>query len=341
VTTLQAPAPTTPRRQAGFERILSQSEVMENTMRQAARAAQTEATMLITGESGTGKELIAEAIHRSSPRRENPFVRVNMAALPDTLIESELFGHASGAFTGATGARTGRFEAANKGSIFIDEIGDLKHASQAKLLRVLESHRITPVGSNESRPVDVRVIAATNRNLEAMVANGDFREDLYYRLNVISIALPPLRSRHGDVRLLIEHFLDVFSARNERPTPQIDGELMRYLERHEWPGNIRQLRNCMESMVVLADGGPLTMADLPDMARVQSNMRRPQVQVPRDYSLEDVERAVILQTLDRYDGNRTRAAHSLKISVRTLQRRLKQWASQGKLGQHENLHPVG
>jgi transcriptional regulator with PAS, ATPase and Fis domain len=318
-------------RQPGFERIVSRSEVMQEIYRQASRAAQTDTTMLVTGESGTGKELIAEAIHRSSPRREGPFVTVNMTALPDTLIESELFGHASGAFTGATTARTGRFEAANQGTIFIDEIGDLKQASQAKLLRVLESHRITPVGSNESRPVDTRVIAASNRNLEKMVADGEFREDLYYRLNVIMVALPPLRSRRDDIRLLVEYFTDLFAARNEQSTPKIDDDLWRYFENYEWPGNIRQLRNCMESMVVLSDNGKLTIDDLPEMARNQRPEPRSKVEFPSDYTLEDVEREVILQTLDRYEGNRTRAAKALQISVRTLQRRLKHWDRGGQL----------
>ncbi len=331
MTTLQAPTRPTVQRQPGFERIVSRSEVMQTIYRQAARAAQTDTTMLVTGESGTGKELIAEAIHRSSPRREGPFVTVNMAALPDTLIESELFGHASGAFTGATTARTGRFEAANRGTIFIDEIGDLKQASQAKLLRVLESHRITPVGSNESRPIDTRVIAASNRNLEKMVATGDFREDLYYRLNVITIALPPLRSRPDDIHLLVEHFTEVFAARNEQPTPRIDQELWKYFKTYDWAGNIRQLRNCVESMVVLSENGSLTIDDLPEMARNERVAMRPQVEFPSDYTLEDVERDVILQTLDRYDGNRTRAAKALQISVRTLQRRLKQWAGHGML----------
>lgn len=327
MTTLQASAHSTGQRQPGFERIISRSEAMRTIYRQASRAAQTDATMLVTGESGTGKELIAEAIHRSSPRRKEPFVTVNMTALPDTLIESELFGHAPGAFTGATAARKGRFEAANRGTIFIDEIGDLKPASQAKLLRVLENHHITPVGSNESRGVDVRVIAATNRDLERMVVDGKFREDLYYRLNVILIALPPLRARREDIGLLVEHFVDLCAARNEQATPRIDAELMAHFESYDWPGNIRQLRNCIESMVVLADNGVLTTADLPEMARSQRAPSRPRVVFPSEFTLEDIERDAILQTLDRFNGNRTRAAEALQISVRTLQRRLKHWAA--------------
>jgi len=310
---------------SGFERIISCSEVMLGILEQARRAAQTDATVLVTGESGTGKELIAEAIHRSSRRKDGPFIAINMAALPDTLVESELFGHTEGAFTGAAGKRAGRFEAAHGGTIFIDEIGDLKLACQAKLLRVLENHNITPVGSNENREIDVRVIAATNQNLENMVGAEEFREDLYYRLNVITIALPPLRRRREDIPVLVDYFLDEICRINGRPRPALDPELQQFLETYDWPGNVRQLRNCIESMVVLADTPRLTMENLPAMVRKRNRRPEAAFEIPRGFTLEDVEKVVVLQTLDWYKGNRTQAAQSLGISVRTLQRRLKRW----------------
>jgi transcriptional regulator with PAS, ATPase and Fis domain len=303
---------------------------------QTRRAAQADATVLVTGESGTGKELIAEAIHRNSPRQAGPFVCINMAAVPESLVESELFGHAEGAFTGAARARTGRFEAANRGTLFIDEIGDLELTCQAKLLRVLENHYVTPVGSNDNRKVDVRVIAATNRNLENMVSQGEFREDLYYRLNVVSIHLPPLRKRPEDIAPLLQYFLTQFCRDNRRPMPALDEELVEYLQAYEWPGNIRQLRNCIESMVILADSDRLTMNDLPAMVRRHSATPSLRFKIPQDFTLEDVEQIAVQQTLDRYDGNRTRAAQSLGISVRTLQRRLKRW-QHGNRGEYSGL----
>lgn len=308
-----------------FERIINGSDVMRAVLEQAWRAAQTDATVLVTGESGTGKELIAEAIHGAGVRKDGPFIPINMAALPETLVESELFGHMEGAFTGAAGKRTGRFEAADGGTLFIDEIGDLKLACQAKLLRVLENHYVTPVGSNDNRKIDVRIIAATNHNLENMVGAEEFREDLYYRLNVITIALPPLRRRPGDVAILVDYFLDEVCRANGKPRPGIDPGLQQFLETYDWPGNIRQLRNCIESMVVLADSSTLTMDDLPAMVRKRKRRPESAFEIPRGFTLEDVEKVVVLQTLDWCKGNRTQAAQTLGISVRTLQRRLKRW----------------
>jgi transcriptional regulator with PAS, ATPase and Fis domain len=312
-----------------FEKIVTCSDLMLPIFDQASRAAQSEATVLITGESGTGKELIAEAIHANSPRRDGPLVVINMAAVPDTLIESELFGHVAGAFTGAGTSRVGRFEAAQGGSLFIDEIGDLAPESQAKLLRVLENHVVTPVGGNEDRTVDVRVIAATNRNLEKMVQEGDFRAELYYRLNVVTIALPPLRHRREDIVPLVEHFFDELSRAYSKPAPVPDAELVAYLESHDWPGNVRQLRNCVESMFVLADGPTLTLDDLPAVVRNQRADGEVPFEVPEDCTLDELARAAVSQALDRYGGNRTHAARSLGISVRTLQRRMKKWNGEG------------
>jgi transcriptional regulator with PAS, ATPase and Fis domain len=308
-----------------FEKIVTSSDLMLPVFDQTNRVAGVDTTVLITGESGTGKELVAEAIHANSRRREGPFVIINMAAVPENLIESELFGHIAGAFTGSTATRTGRFEAADEGTLFIDEIGDLALECQAKLLRVLENHCVTPVGSNEDRQVDVRVIAATNRNLDKMVRDREFREELYYRLNVVSITLPPLRNRPEDVEPLVHHFLDELSRTYDRPAPAPDAELMGYLQSYRWPGNVRQLRNCVESMFVLADSSRLTMKDLPEMIRNGKPEGAIRIDLPDGVTLDEVEFATVCQALERCHGNRTQAARSLGISVRTLQRRLKRW----------------
>jgi transcriptional regulator with GAF, ATPase, and Fis domain len=238
----------------GFERLIGASQQILEIFEQARRAARSECTVLVTGESGTGKELIAEALHQNSLRREGPFVTVNMAAVPEHLVESELFGHVKGAFTSAIAARMGRFEAAHDGTLFIDEIGDFALASQAKLLRVLENHTITPIGSNDDKQVNVRVVAATSRHLEEMVRDREFREDLYYRLNVVTIHLPALRERNEDIPLLAAHFLKQFSTTHGKPDLEFEPGLLHFLTNYEWPGNVRQLRNCIESMVVLARG---------------------------------------------------------------------------------------
>jgi DNA-binding NtrC family response regulator len=284
----------------------------------------TDSTVLITGESGTGKELIAQAIHQNSPRREASFVTVNMAAVPLHLVESELFGHVKGAFTGATESRVGRFELANRGTIFIDEIGDFALASQAKLLRVLENRTITPIGSNDDRQVDVRVVAATSRNLETLIGESKFREDLYYRLNVVNLELPPLRERRDDIPLLTDHLLRELAEQLGRRPPAVDRPLREFLETHEWPGNVRQLRNALESMLVLSTADKLTMEDLPAMLRHAPSVGG-DLQIPRGMSLDDMERQAIEKVLARHAGNRTHAAADLGISVRTLQRKLKAW----------------
>jgi transcriptional regulator with PAS, ATPase and Fis domain len=311
-----------------FAKIVTCSDLMLPVFDQASRAAAVDTTALIRGESGTGKELIAEAIHNNSPRREGPYVIVNMAAVPENLIESELFGHVPGAFTGASVKRLGRFALAQGGTLFIDEIGDLALECQAKLLRVLENRHFTPVGSNEDVHTDARVIAATNRNLEKMVQRNEFREDLYYRLNVVSIALPPLRDRPEDIRSLTGHFLDQLAQTYDRPLPTPDEELLRWMESYPWPGNIRELRNCVESMFVLANSATLSVDDLPDMIRRGERRHWTGIDIPEGLTLDEVVRAVIERALERWQGNRTKAANSLGISVRTLQRRLKKWEGQ-------------
>jgi DNA-binding NtrC family response regulator len=308
----------------GFEKIIGRSKAILDVFEQARLAAQADCTVLITGESGTGKELIAEALHHNSPRKNGPFITVNMAAVPEHLVESELFGHVKGAFTGAMAARMGRFEAAHNGTLFIDEIGDFALSSQAKLLRVLENHTITPIGSNDDKQVDVRAVAATSRHIEEMVRNHEFREDLYYRLNVVTINLPPLRERTEDIPLLVAAFLNSFCMAHGKSDLEVDSGLMQFFETFEWPGNVRQLRNTIESMVVLSRGNRLTMENLP--ANLETDPLLTSVHsAPATSSLVALQRAAVEKALAEFNGHRTRAAESLGISVRTLQRKLKAW----------------
>jgi DNA-binding NtrC family response regulator len=318
----------------GTRRIVGQSAVMRELHERTFRAAQTDSTVLILGESGTGKELVAQAVHENSLRQAGPFVLVNMAAIPDTLVESELFGHVRGAFTGASVDRLGRFEAANRGTIFIDEIGDFPMASQAKLLRVLENRTVARVGSNQDQAIDVRVVAATSRNLAQMVANGEFREDLFYRLNVVVLQLPPLHERREDIALLAKHFLGELCQANHLPRLRLQPALIAFLESFSWPGNVRQLRNCLESMVVMARGSELSLDDLPrNLFDAASRVARPQASAANSNStLDDLQHAAIVRTLREFNGNRTRTAEALGISVRTLQRRLREWEYHDDLG---------
>src|SRR5215208_3875860 len=248
----------------GLDQIVGQSKSMKDVFAKIQRAAPVDCTVLILGESGTGKELVAQALHHNSPRKKGPFVAVNCAAVPANLVESELFGHVRGAFTGATDKRMGRFEQADGGTLFIDEIGDFELGLQAKLLRVLETLTLTPVGGAEDRKVNVRVVAATSRDLRKMVEEGKFREDLFYRLNVLTITLPPLRQRPDDIPILVDHFLKDISAQRHAAPRRVSPEVMRRFQQYHWPGNVRELRNVLESMMVLAEGEILTEKDLPD-----------------------------------------------------------------------------
>jgi transcriptional regulator with PAS, ATPase and Fis domain len=301
---------------AVLRRIVSGSLLMQDALRRLKQAAQSNSTVLLTGESGTGKELAAEAIHWNSNRADERFVKVNMAAIPRSLFSSELFGHVEGGFTGAESYRMGRFELADGGTILLDEIAELKPQLQARLLRVLDDHVVTPVGSNHGRKLDIRVIAATNRNLEAFVRSGKFRKDLYYRLNVIRISIPPLRLRPEDILPLVKDFVAEFCRSYDKPMPSLDSELHDFLLAHPWPGNVRQLRNCIESMIIMANSEMLTMADLPTSVHhgIWPHFNLPPVK------LRELRKAAILQSLDQCKGNRTQAAQQLGIPRRTLHR---------------------
>ena len=333
--------------------LVGDSEAMQRLKEMLKKVAPTEATVLIQGENGTGKELVANSIYHSSSRAQNPYVRVNCAALSESLMESEFFGHEKGAFTGATERREGRFELANGGTLLLDEISEISPRLQAKLLRVLQEREFERVGGSKTIQVDVRVLATTNRDLKKSVEKGDFREDLFYRLNVFPVAVPPLRERAGDVRRLAEHFLERFARQHGRNGLKISPLGLRAMEVHPWPGNVRELQNTIERAVILSDPGtaigagvlglpPVEGAELEPQSRVRETDRelgrsakgskilnevapfefaQPGQLVP----LSQVEKQHILQTLEACDGNRTRAASALEISIRTLRNKLNEY----------------
>jgi transcriptional regulator with PAS, ATPase and Fis domain len=284
--------------------------------------ARSDVTVLIEGESGTGKEIVARAIHLKSSRRERPFVSVNCAALPDQLVESELFGHTKGAFTGAVAAKPGRFQLANGGALFLDEIGDLSPKGQGDLLRVIEDGHFRMVGGTEVVHVDVRVIAATNKDLQAAVAAGKFREDLFYRLQIVPITLPPLRERAEDIPLLVAAFLEHFAAKYRRRRKTLSREAMQVCQRFPWPGNVRQLRNMVERLVITCPGSVIEVQDLPDFLR-EHDQNADRFTIRPGMSLAEIEKLAIRQTLTHVSANREEAAKALGISRRTLQYKLK------------------
>ncbi len=295
-----------------FDKIIGKSKKMQKIYRLIQKCSENDATVLIRGESGTGKELVAHAIHEHSARAHKPFVTVNCAALPETLLESELFGYEKGAFTGATQRRIGKFELAGGGSIFLDEIGDINLATQAKLLRVLQNKEVYRLGSNQKLTVDVRIIAATHQNLEKMVAEGTFREDLYYRLNVFPIVLPPLRERKEDIPALVYHFV------NQSPATHIDRLALAQLMDYDWPGNVRELQNAIERAAIVCDG-IINVEDLPPHIRSASTVSHSDYQIPEEgIQLDEFEKKLICQALERAEGNRTRAAELLGITRRRL-----------------------
>jgi two-component system NtrC family response regulator len=311
-----------------FPHIIYGSPKMEEVMGLVARVAPSQTTILIRGESGTGKELIANAIHYASPRAGKPWVKVSCAAIPETLLESELFGHEKGAFTGATQKRIGRFEEADGGSIFLDEIGDLSPGTQVKLLRILQDKEFQRLGSNFSLKTDVRVITATHRNLEETIKKGLFREDLYYRLDVISIALPPLRERREDIPLLIDHFLKKYSQENQKSVSEISKEARTLLLRYPYPGNVRELENLIERAVVLCRGEMITTQDLPFHIK-EETPEKPWISSKKTKSLpeslEEIERDSIIKALHQHQGIQTKAAESLGISERVLRYKMKKY----------------
>jgi two-component system, NtrC family, response regulator HydG len=303
--------------------IIARSPEIRRVLDLVARVAPTDATVLIHGESGTGKELIAKAIHHASARAREPFVAVNCGALPESLLESELFGHVRGAFTGASMGKKGLFEEAHRGTLFLDEIGEMTPALQVKLLRALQDGEIRSVGSTQSITVDARVLAATNRDLEQMMRQGTFREDLFYRLNVIALTLPPLRERREDIPVLAEHFLTRFASRQGRML-RLSAEALDRLLAYAWHGNIRELENAMERAAILAGGDAVGADDLPPHIAARLDLGGPP-SLPRQMSLADAERACIVQTLERCGWNHSRAADALGIGRTTLWRKRKEY----------------
>jgi DNA-binding NtrC family response regulator len=309
-----------------FDNIIGKSEPMLRLFDTVAQVAPSRSTILIQGESGTGKELIAKAIHQNSPRRDKPFIPVNTGAIPSDLLESTLFGHVKGAFTSAISAKRGLFEAANTGTLFLDEIGTMSMDMQAKILRVLQDRRFMNVGGTSEIQVDVRIVAATNVNLQQAVKEGRFREDLFYRLNVITLELPPLRRRREDIPLLAQHFLKLYAAENEVPPPTLTPEALRILMEHEWPGNVRELENAMERGVVLSTNGTITPELLPSQL-TGSTYTAALLDHRPDASLfdvmEEIERRIIADRLERCHWNQTEAAEFFKVPLSTLNQKIK------------------
>jgi DNA-binding NtrC family response regulator len=310
-----------------FDSIIGPSEAMQGVMSLVNRVAGSSISVLITGESGTGKELVARAIHYNSARADQPFVPVNLAAVPETLIESELFGHVRGAFTDARSDRTGLFAEADGGTIFLDEIGELAPGLQAKMLRTLQEGEIRQVGATRTQTIDVRVLAATNRDLDEMMASGEFREDLFYRLNVVDIHIPPLRQRPEDIIPLAEHFLAVASAKLDPPRPlKLSPSCHRALLGYGWPGNVRELQNIIERGVALSDGRSIEADDLPSQVRKRVDADFLATAVARRLTLAELELEYIVRVLDDEGGNKTRTAQRLGLDRKTLYRKLEEYS---------------
>jgi two-component system, NtrC family, response regulator AtoC len=310
------------RQRHGIHCMVGRSPAMRQLFEKIRLVADTRSTVLITGESGTGKELVARSLHLESSRRDQPFVPINCAAIPEALVESELFGHEKGAFTGATERREGLFQAAKGGTLFIDEIGELPLGLQSKLLRAIESRMILPVGRTREVPTDVRLVAATNRGLKELVDRREFRDDLYFRLKVVELTLPPLRERREDIPLLVRHFIEQIAEENQRAVREISPEALQAILAYDWPGNVRELRNTLEGAIVLSMNERIELADLPESIR---GARQFQDLLQPGMTLKDLEREAIRRALQQSGGHRTQAAQSLGISTRTLQRKLKEY----------------
>jgi two-component system NtrC family response regulator/two-component system response regulator HydG len=318
-----------------FDNLVGESPEMLSVFKTIRQVAPSSASVLLRGESGTGKELFAQALHQNSPRRNKPFIKVACAALPETLLESELFGHEKGSFTGAIYTRAGRFEAADGGTLFLDEIGDITPTVQVKLLRFLEEREFERVGGNRTFKVDVRIVAATHRDLKQRLEEGSFREDLYYRLNVIEIDIPPLRERPGDIPLLAHHFLKKFAEANGKAISGFSDEVLALLLAHSWPGNVRELENALERAVVLSNESTLGRAHFPTLRKSAGEAPRAAapspglgVRIPGS-TLADLEREAILRTLEAVGGSTSKAASILDISARKIQYKLKEYQQQG------------
>lgn len=317
-----------------FENIVGTSDEMMEVFELVEKVADTDSTVLILGESGTGKELVARAIHYNSRRKERPLVTVNCAAIPEELLESELFGHMKGAFTGAVATKPGRFDAADNGTIFLDEIGDMSFKLQVKILRVLQEQRFEPVGSTKTHQVDVRVIAATNQDLEKAVKDKRFREDLYYRLNVIPIRIPPLRERVNDIPVLVHHFVEKYTAESKHRVGGISDEAVKVLMGYKWPGNVRELENLIERVVVLKREGVISPSDLPEKIVGEAVKQKPKgpttfhFEIPDEgvsfrHAISDFENRLIIKALEKTSGNRNKAASLLRLNRTTLVEKIK------------------
>ena len=306
-----------------LDNMIGKSGEMQKVFTLIKKVAPTKASVLITGESGVGKELVADAIHNLSPRSAHEMIKVHCAALSETLLESELFGHEKGAYTGAEKMQKGRFELAHESTIFLDEIGEVNASVQVKLLRVLQDHKIIRVGGEKTIDIDVRVIAATNRDMEKEVKEGRFREDLYYRLNVVHIAVPPLRERRDDIPLLLNSFLKEYAKENGKNITGIDNRARALLYKYDWPGNIRELRNCIESAVVMCGGNEITPEDLPPT--VSASIAAPSITIPVGTTLDDAEKAIICENLAANKGNKSKTADILGIGRKTLHRKLQEY----------------
>jgi DNA-binding NtrC family response regulator len=305
-----------------FGKMIGNSPQMRRVYQTIEQAAPTQANVLIWGESGTGKELVAQTIHQLSPRAQMPFVPINCAAIPETLLESEIFGHEKGAFTGASDRREGCFELSDRGTLFLDEIAEMTPATQVKLLRVLQERKFRRLGGRNEQSVDVRVIAATNVNPAEAVKNGKLREDLYYRLNVFAIELPTLRQRKEDLSLLMQAFLAEFNERNKKNVSAVDPSVMRIFEQYNWPGNVRELRNVIERAVILAHGEFVEPKHLPPLVTESPDVVKPVIELEPGTTVEEAERRLILMTLEHTRDNKTRAAEILGISLKTLHNKL-------------------
>ena len=317
---------------ADLEALVGESEAMVELRSSVAQLAPSETTVLIEGESGTGKELVAQTIHQNSPRADGPLVSVNCAAIAPTLLESELFGHVAGAFTDAETSRDGLFAEANGGTLFLDEVGELPLALQPKLLRALQERRVRPVGAFDGMPIDVRIVAATNRDLEKDVEAGRFRADLFYRLNVVRVRVPPLRERGSDVLLLAELFIRRLERARNRALPAISEEVRDALRNHSWPGNVRELQNCLERAVTLSRGDWMELDALPEAVRKAVELpaaAEPQEEDGEPLSLRDLERRYVEHILRVNEGNKTAAARVLGVDRRTLRRMLQRWSTNG------------